>query len=103
MSYLCCILHHSNEWNIAIGSYNVSNLRYAYDTSLIIGVAGMAKVVKLESELLVMRLNFIKTKIIAIVPVSVEVPIIIDGNVVELVSRFNFLGSLTTRYGGCSQ
>ena len=67
------------------------------------GMAKLLKMVKLESELLGIRLNFSKTKIIAIVPESVEVIIIIDGNAFELVSKFNFLGSLTARDGGCSQ
>ena len=39
----------------------------------------------------------------AIGPDSVEEPLIIDGNEVESVSKFNFLGSLITKDGGCSQ
>ena len=38
----------------------------------------------------------------AIGPDSVKGPFIIDGNEVELVSKFNFLGSLITKDGGCS-
>ena len=39
----------------------------------------------------------------AIGPESVEEPLIIDGNEVESVSKFNFLGSLITTEGGFSQ
>ena len=48
-------------------------------------------------------LNVSKTKIMAIGPGCVEEPLIIDGNEVESVSKFNFLGSLITKDGGCSQ
>ena len=51
----------------------------------------------------VIRLNVSKTKIMAIGPDSVEEPLIIDDNEVESVSKFNFLGSLITKDGGCSQ
>ena len=51
----------------------------------------------------VIRLNVSKTKIMAIGPDSVEERLIIDGNEVESVSKFNFLGSLITKDGGCSQ
>ena len=92
---------------LAVGGYNVNNLRYADDTTLIaISVADMAELlkrVKVESELLGLHLNVSKTKIMAIGPDSVEEPLIIDGNEVESVSKFNFLGSLITRDGGCSQ
>ena len=97
------------DWpgGLAVGGYNVNNLRYADDTTLIAtSVADMAELlkrVKVESELLGLRLNVSKTKIMAIGPDSVEEPLIIDGNEVESVSKFNFLGSLITRDGGCSQ
>ena len=51
----------------------------------------------------VIRLNVSKTKIMAIGSDSVEEPLITDGNEVESVSKFNFLGSLITKDGGCSQ
>ena len=92
---------------LTVGGYNVNNLRYADDTTLIAtSVADMAELlkrVKVESELLGLHLNVSKTKIMAIGPDSVEEPLIIDGNEVESVSKFNFLGSLITRDGGCSQ
>ena len=91
----------------AVGGYNINNLRYADDTTLIAtSVADMAELlkrVKLVSELLGLCLNVSKTKILAIGPDSVEEPLIINGNEVESVSKFNFLGSLITKEGGCSQ
>ena len=59
--------------------------------------------VKVENELLDLCLNVSKTKIMAIGPDSVEEPLIIDGNEVESVSKFNFLGSLITKESGYSQ
>ena len=58
---------------------------------------------KVESELLGLHLNVSRIKIMAIGPDSVEEPLIIDGNEVESVSKFKFLGSLIIRDKGCSQ
>ena len=97
------------DWpgGLAVGSYNVNNLRYADDTTLIAtSVADMAELqkrVKVESELLGLRLNFSKTKIMAISPDSVEEPLKIDGNKVESVSKLSFRGSPIIRDGGCNQ
>ena len=97
------------DWpeGLPVGGYNVNNLHYADDTTLIAtSVADMAELlkrVKVESELLGLRLNVSKTTIMAIAPDSVEEPFIIDGNEVGSVSKFNFLGSLITEEGGCSQ
>ena len=93
------------DWpgGLPVGCYNVSNLRYADDTTLIAtSVADMAELVKrvkVESELLGLRLNVSKTKIMAICPDSVEEPLIIEANEVESVSKFNYLGSLITKKG----
>ena len=97
------------DWpgGLPVGGYNVNNLRYADDTTLIATIvtdmAELLKRVEVESELLGLRLNVSKTKIMAIGPDSVEEPLITDGNEVESVSKFNFLGSLITKEGGCSQ
>ena len=85
-----------------------NNLRYAGGTTLIAtSVADMAELLKrakVESELLGLRLNVSKTKIMAMIGLdSVEEPLIIDGNEVESVSKFIFLGSLITKEGGYSQ
>ena len=91
------------DWpgGLPVGGYIVNNLSYADNTTLIAtSVADMAELlkgVKVESELLGLRLNVSKTKIMAIGPDSVEEPLIIDGTEVESVSKFNFLRSLITR------
>ena len=86
----------------AVGGYNVNNLRYADDTTLIAtSGADMAELLKRVK--VGLRLNVSKTTIMAIGPDSVEEPFIIDGNEVGSVSKFNFLGSLITEEGGCSQ
>ena len=66
-------------------------------------MAELLKRVKVESELLGLCLNISKTKIMAIGPDSVEELFIIDDIEVKSVSKFNFLGSLITKDGGCSQ
>ena len=97
------------DWpgGLPVGGYNVNNLCYADDTTLtatsVADMAELLKRVKVESGLLGLCLNVSKTKIMAICPDSVEEPLIINGNEVESVSKFNFLGSLITKDGGCSQ
>ena len=97
------------DWpgGLPVGGYNVTNLRYADDATLIAtSVANMAeflKRVKVESELLCLRLNVSRTKIMAKGPDCLEEPLIIDDNEVELISKFNFIGSLITKDDGCSQ
>ena len=92
------------DWpgGLSVGGSNVNNLRYADDTILIAtSVADMAELLKRVK--VGLRLNVSKTKIMAIGPDSVEEPLIIGVNEVESVSKFNFLGSLSTKEGGCSQ
>ena len=55
--------------------------------------------VKEESEKVVLKLNFQKTKIIASSPITSWQ---IDGETVETVSDFIFLGSKITTEGDCS-
>ena len=55
--------------------------------------------VKVESEKVVLKLNIPKTKIMASGPITSRQ---IDGETVETVSDFIFLGSKITADGGCS-
>jgi meiotically up-regulated gene 157 (Mug157) protein len=66
-------------------------------------MAELLKKVKVESERLGLRLNVSKTKIMSIGTDGEGKPLIIDDNEVESVTQFNFLGSLITKEGGCSQ
>ena len=80
-----------------------NNLRYADDTTLMAGseeeLKNILMKVKEESEKVGLKLNIQKTKIMASGPfTSWE----IDGETVETVSDFFFLGSKITADGDCS-
>ena len=88
---------------IKIVSRNINNLRYAGDTTLMAESEEELKSplmkVKEESEKIGLKLNIQKMKIMASSPIpSWE----IDGETVETVSNFIFLGSKITVYGDCS-
>ena len=79
---------------IKIARRNMSNLRYADDTTLIAEseeeLKSLLMKVKEESEKVGLRLNIQKTKIMASGPITSWK---IDGQTVETVSDFSFLGS----------
>ena len=84
---------------IKIARRNISNLRYADDTSLMAEseeeLKSLLMKVKEESEKLGLKLNIQKTKIMASAPITSWV---IDG---ETVSDFIFVGSKITADGDC--
>ena len=85
---------------IKIARRNINNLRYADDTTLMAEseeeLKSLLMKVKEESEKVGLKLNIQKTKIMASGPVTSWQ---IDGETVETVSAFNFLGSKIT--AGC--
>jgi len=88
---------------IKIARRNISNLRYADDTTLMAEseeeLKSLLMKVKEESEKVVLKLNIQKTKIMASgLITSWE----IDGETVETVSDFIFWGSKVTSDGDCS-
>ena len=87
---------------IKIAGRNINNLRYADDTSLIAEseeLKSLLMKVKVESEKVGFKCNIQKTKIMASGPIiSWE----IDGETVETVSDFIFVGSKITADGDCS-
>ena len=88
---------------IKIARRNINNLRYADDTTLMAEseeeLKSLLMKVKEESEKVDLKLNIQKTKIMASGPIiSWE----IDGETVETVSDFIFLGSQITADGDCS-
>ena len=87
---------------IKIAGRNINNLRYADDTTLMAEIAELKSLlmkVKEESEKVGLKLNIQKTKIMASSPnTSWE----IDGETVQTVSDFIFLGSKITADGDCS-
>ena len=82
---------------------NINNLRYADDTTLMAEseqeLKSLLMKVKEESEKTGLKLNIQKTKIMASGPITSWE---IDGETVEIVSDFIFLGSKITADGGCS-
>ena len=88
---------------IKIARRNISNLRYADDTTLMAEseeeVKSLLMKVKEESEKVGLKLNIQKTKIMASGPI---ISWQIDGETVETVSDFIFLGSKITACGDCS-
>ena len=82
---------------------HIKNLRYADDTTLMAEIEEELKSilikVKEESEKVVLKLNIQKTKIMASSPITSWQ---IDGQTVETVADFIFLGSKITVDGDCS-
>ena len=88
---------------IKIAVRNIKNLRYADDTILMAEseeeLKRLLMKVKEESEKVGLKLNIQKTKIMASCPITSWE---IDGETVETVSEFIFLGSKITADGDCS-
>ena len=88
---------------IKIAERNISNLRYADDTTLMAEseekLKSLLMKVKEESEKVSLKLNIQKTKIMASGPITSWQ---LDGETVEAVSDFIFLGSKITADGDCS-
>ena len=88
---------------IKIAGRNLNNLRYADETTLMAESEEELKIllmkVKEESEKFGLKLNIQKTKIMASGPITSWK---IDGETVETVSDFIFLGSKITADGDCS-
>ena len=88
---------------IKIAGRNINNFRYADDTTLMAESEGKLKSlllkVKEESEKVGLNLNIQKIKIMASGPITSWQ---IDGETVETVADFIFLGSKITADGDCS-
>ena len=102
-------MHHEKCWarwstaGIKIAGRNISNLRYAEDTTLMAESKEELKTllmkVKEESEKVGLKLNIQKIKIMASVPITSWQ---IDGKKGETVTDFSFLGSKITADSDCS-
>ena len=86
-----------------IAGRNINNLRYADDTTLMAGseeeLKSLVMKVKEESEKVGLKLNIQKTKIMASDPITSWQ---IDGETMEIVKDFIFLGSKITADSDCS-
>ena len=100
-------LEEAQDWNskagIKIAGRNINNLRYADDTTLMAEskeeLKSLLMKVKEESEKVGLKFIIQKTKIMASGPITSWQ---IDGETVETVSDFIFLGSKITADGDCS-
>ena len=94
---------HEPQAGIKMARRNINNLRYADDTTLMAEseeeLKSLLMKVKEESEKVGLKLNIQKTKIMAPGPITSWE---IDGETVETVTEFIFLGSKTTLDGDCS-
>ena len=88
---------------IKIARRNINNLRYADDTTLMAEseeeLKSLQMKVKVESEKVGLKLNIQKMKIMAQGLITSQE---IDGEIVETVSDFIFLGSKISADGDCS-
>ena len=88
---------------IKVAGRNINNLRYADDTTLMAEseeeLKSLLMKVKEKSEKVGLKLNIQKTKIMAFSPTTSWE---IDGETVETVSDFIFLGSRIAADGDCS-
>ena len=87
---------------IKIAGRNIHNLRYADDTTLMAEseeLKSLLMKVKEESEKVGLKINIQKTKIMASGPIT---SCQIDGDIVETVADFIFLGAKITEDGDCS-
>ena len=88
---------------IKIAGRNINNLRYEDDTTIMAEsveeLKSLLMKVKEESEKVGLKLNIQKTKIMVSGPIT---PWQIDGETVETVSNFIFLGSKFTADSDCS-
>ena len=89
---------------IKIAGRNINNLRYTDDTTLMTEseeeLKSLLMKIKEESEKVDLKLNIQKTKIMASSPITSWQ---IDGETMETVADFIFLGSKITAVGDCSQ
>ena len=91
------------QTGIKIARRNINNIRYADNTTLMAEsgeeLKNLLMKVKEESEKVGLKLNIQKTKIMAYGPITSWQ---IDGETVETVADFIFLGSKITADGDCS-
>ena len=91
------------QLGIKVASRNINNLKYADDTTLMAEseeeLKSLLMKVKEDSEQVGLKLNIQKTKIMASGPITSQQ---IDGETVDIVVDFIFLGSKITSDGDCS-
>ena len=84
---------------VKISRRNINNIRYADDTTLMAESEELKNLLKEESEKVYLKLSIQKTKIMASGPITSWQ---IDGDTMETVRAFIFLGSKITVDADCS-
>ena len=96
----------ASSFGITVGGKAISNLRYADDTALIENskeaLEHLTKNVNEVGKQLNLKLNVKKTKLMVAGSVKEEHNITIDGEKVEQVESFKYLGSTNTTTAACS-
>jgi len=96
----------NNEHDIKVGGRQINNLRYVDDTTLLPtteeSINDMAVKLVNESKTSNMLLNAKKTKIMVAGRQNTRVNLQIDGEQMEQVEQFKFLGSMKTASGDCT-
>ena len=94
----------NEEVGVRLGGRNINNLRYADDTTLIVSCENDLKhiieVVQAASEKAGILFNVKKTKVMSTANLQRFEVIGLD---IEVISKFNFLGSVITREGDCGE
>ena len=94
---------------IKIGGRNINNIRYADDTALIADseekLKSLVQALVRASEERGLRLNVSKTKVMVIskTEASIRTNIVIDGEALEQVEKYKYLGSVITQDGRCKE
>ena len=107
LTHIQCLMQNAGldeaQGGIKISGRNINNLRYADDTTLMAEskeeLTSPLMKVKEESEEVGLKLNIQKTRIMASTPITSWQ---IDGETMETVRDFIFLGSKVTADGDCS-
>ena len=102
MQSTSCEMLDEAQAEIKIAMRNINNLRYADDTTLMAEseeLKNLLMKVKEKSEKVGLKLNIQKTKIMASSPITSWQ---INGETMETVTEFTFLGSIITADGNCS-
>ena len=87
------------QTRMEIAGKNINNIRYADDNILMDKAKSLSMMVKEKSEKTGLKLNIRKTKIMASSPITSWQA---DGETIETVADFIFLGSKITADGECS-
>ena len=95
-----------DTYGIKVGGVPISNLRYADDTALletsVEDIERLATAIDVTGKDMNLKLNVKKTKLLVAEAEEKEYNITIDGEEVEQVNHFKYLGSVKTSNANCT-